>query len=115
MEFLNKVELIGIVGNLRVQQYGENKITRLSLLTNYAYTNSEGHHITDTTWHNVVAPATPKTADAAFLQKGDAARVIGRIRLLSYTDQYGNDKNIIEIAANSVEKINEQLTDYEKA
>ena len=55
MEQLNRVELKGIVGNVRIQTYDENKMARIGLATNFAYKDREGTAVIDTSWHNVIA------------------------------------------------------------
>ena len=43
MEFINKVELRGVVGRSVVTPAGEHKIVRFSLLTEYAYRTADSN------------------------------------------------------------------------
>ena len=49
MEQLNKVELIGTVGTIRMTEVGEASSARLSLATNYAYRSKDGAAVIETT------------------------------------------------------------------
>ena len=55
MEQLNKIELRGNVGNIRVQAVGENEVANFSLATNFAYKSKDGTPVIETTWHNITA------------------------------------------------------------
>ena len=43
MEQLNRIELKGVVGNVRIQDFNESRMARIGLATNYAYKDREGH------------------------------------------------------------------------
>ena len=55
MEQINKIELRGNVGNVKLQTVGNNENIRFSVATNYAYKDKEGRPVIETTWHNVTA------------------------------------------------------------
>ncbi len=55
MEQLNKVELRGIVGSVRVQSVADTKVANFSVATNNAFKSQAGAIVIETTWHNVVA------------------------------------------------------------
>ena len=42
MEQLNRIELKGVVGNVRIQDFNESRMARIGLATNYAYKDREG-------------------------------------------------------------------------
>ena len=55
MEQLNRIELKGIVGNVRIQTFDESRMARIGLATNYAYKDRDGAAVIDTSWHNIIA------------------------------------------------------------
>ena len=108
MEQLNRVELRGIVGNVRVQQYGDDKMARISLATNYGYKGTDGRPVIETTWHNVIAWEGRNIQDVDMIEKGTKLHVIGRIRYQKYTDSEGVDRVAVDIIASEVEIIHEK-------
>lgn len=100
MEQMNKIELKGYVGNVRVQNVGNAKNVRFSVATNYAYKDKSGYPVIETTWHNV--SAWDKGTE---LQKGDRVHVVGRLRSQRFTDSEGREQTLVEVVAREVEKI----------
>ena len=54
MEFLNRIELAGVVGTSSVKMVGDSRICRFSLATEYSYKGSDGGIIIDCTWFNIL-------------------------------------------------------------
>lgn len=104
MEQLNKIELRGILGTIRVQNVGEQRYATMSVATNYCYKDGEGCSVIETTWHTVTAWEGKNCQDLTILQKGDPVHVIGRLRCRRYTDAVGIDRTCYDIVANTVEK-----------
>lgn len=104
MEYINKVELVGIVGTITETEFLKGRITRLAVATNYGYNSSNNTPIIETTWHNVAYFGKTE------LKKGDSVRIIGRIRATRYTDSRGEENIAKDILANEIEKIDEPLT-----
>ena len=48
-QYINRVELQGIVGTSKVISIGDKKVVRFSLATNYAYKDKEGYPVIETT------------------------------------------------------------------
>ena len=105
MEQLNKVELRGILGVLRVMPIGDTRYATMSVATNYCYKDAEGCPTIETTWHLVTAWEGNACADLSSLQKGDKIHVIGRLRNRKYVDNAGIERTQIDIIANMLEKI----------
>ncbi len=103
MDFLNKIELKGVVGRVNVQNVGGKEYANISLVTEHVYkdTNNEGSVI-ETMWHYVVAWNIPEGID-----KGSKIHVVGRLRARRYTDSEGVDRNMVEVVANKIEVIDE--------
>ena len=109
MEMLNKVELQGIVGYVRTQEYTEGKVcARLSLATERAHQDREGCAVIEISWHNVSAwQPEIKGLDLTAIRKGDKLRVVGRIHYDKFTDAQGNDKPLASIVASEITRMEE--------
>lgn len=102
---LNRIELIGIIGNVRTRNVGGNDIVaNFSVATNYAYYYNNSPVI-ETTWHNVVAFKSGKDIDFDAIVKGGKIHVIGRVRQKLYVDINNENKSYFEIAASTVEAV----------
>ena len=81
MEFLNKIELRGVVGVSRLTNCGPTTICNFSLMTEYAYKGDNGCATIDTLWIQVIACGPkPGWPDLEKIQKGSKVHVIGRLR-----------------------------------
>lgn len=107
MEQINRVELRGMVGTVKVfnQQDGTAPFVRLSVVTKRVfYQQSTGTDVVESSWHSVVATEGPGCPDLSSLQKGDYVHIIGRLRYNRYTGTDGQDKMGTDIVASQVEK-----------
>lgn len=107
MEQLNRVELKGIVGNVRIQTYDESKMARIGLATNFAYKDREGTAVIDTSWHNVVAWEGRNIQGLDKIEKGTKLHVLGRIRYQNYTGVDGIDRVGTDILASQIKVIDD--------
>ena len=55
MEFINRIELVGVVGTIRRQSFSGRTVANFSVVAEYAYKDKNGGDVIETTWHNVVA------------------------------------------------------------
>lgn len=102
MEFINKVELQGVIGRVSTTNIADKLCTRFSMATNYCYKDRYGNAVIETTWHYVVAFAGENTGDAQNLNIRDKVLVKGRIQNRNYITESGEPKLITEIIANEV-------------
>ncbi len=109
MEQLNKVQLRGIVGSIRIQNVGNSKFARLTVATNLAYRGQDGCCIIETTWHNVMAWEGKDIHDLDKLEKGSNVEIVGRLKNQRYTSADGTDHSCVEIIASSLEILKENL------
>lgn len=109
MEQLNKIELRGNIGNVKVSEVGTTRVANFSLATNYLYKNKDGEAVVETTWHNIVAWAGKGMPGFDKLQKGVQAYICGRVRTSRFTGSDGTERQIYEIVASKV-----QIEDTEK-
>lgn len=104
MEFLNKVELKGVVGRVNIADCTTDlKCANFSVITEL---HDRAHNTIEYTWWNCLAWIN-KCPNCTEIQKGDKVHVIGRLRQRRYTDQEGNDRTSCEVVVQSVEKIEE--------
>lgn len=101
---LNRIELIGIVGAIRVSEVGGKKIARINVATNLCYKTTDGAACIETTWTPVTA-FEGKNVNFDGLEKTSNVHVIGRLRNQHYTAADGTERNSFEVLASTVEKI----------
>ena len=109
MEQLNKVQLRGYIGSIKVQTVGCSKVARFTVATNYAFRDAQGYCVIETTWSNVVAWEGNTIHDLDSLKKGDAVEVFGRLKNQRYTSVDGTERSNIEILASSLKVITELM------
>lgn len=108
MEFLNKIELRGVVGVSRLTNCGPTTICNYSLMTEYAYKGDNGCATIDTLWIQVIACGPkPGWPDLEKIQKGSKVHVIGRLRAERYCDTEGVDRVCYEVVAQNLEIVEE--------
>ena len=102
-QYINRVELQGIVGTSKVISIGDKKVVRFSLATNYAYKDKEGYPVIET-WHACSAWAE-KEDDLTKYRKGTPLHIEGRIRNIRYTDASGCERATLEVVATKIERV----------
>ena len=105
MEHLNKIELRGIIGSVRVQNVADTKVANFSVATNSAFKSQAGAIVVETTWHNVVAWEGRGIAPLDQLTKGAQVHVCGRLRNRRYTASDGTERTVNDIVAGTVELV----------
>ena len=98
MEQLNKVELIGVVGTIKVQT-----VQGVQMATNYAYKDKDGTPVIETTWHNITAWEGRNMPDFSEIQRGTNLKVIGRLRYERYTTPEGHEVAHTDVIASKIE------------
>ena len=112
MEQLNRIELRGNIGSIRLQKISGVNVANFTLATNLAYKDKDGDAVIETTWHNVSAWEGKEITCLENLGRGDKVHLVGRIRNQRYVDSNGNDRCSTEVVALRITKIddNEVLT-----
>lgn len=105
MEQLNRIELAGRIGTIKITSVGDARIARFSLATNVTYKDKYGTPVIETTWHNVAAWESPQCQNLDSLAKGDNVHVIGRLRTSRFTASDGSERTIYEVVAAMVERL----------
>lgn len=102
MEQLNKIELRGNVGFVRVQTVGDKRVMHLSVATNYVYKGRNGEPVIETTWHNVTVWEGKNTPDFSKVEKGSKVFISGRLRFQRYNDNDGIERVVYDVIANQL-------------
>ena len=100
MEQINKTELRGLVGFVRLQEVGGQKVAHFTVATSMAYNDRSGSAVIETQWHNVTAWEGKRIEGLEKLKKGDKVWLFGRIRYTKFKGADGVEHNSTEIIAN---------------
>ena len=99
MESVNRIEILGNVGNIRIQEAGESRAIHLSVVTNRVARNKNGENYVEA-WENQA-----NIADFSTITKGCWVRVIGRIKNNKYTGSDKIERYTTDIVANRLEVV----------
>lgn len=107
MEQLNRIELKGLVGNVKITKVGDDgrRIANFGLATNYVYKSADGVPVIETTWHSVTAIEGGKCIDFDSIAKGSPVHVIGRLKSERYTDTDNNTNVYFRVIASEVKAV----------
>ena len=105
MEFLNKIEVQGVVGNTHTQVIGSTRSVRFSLLTEEVYKSSDGTPVVESTWFNCTAFEGEAIKDTSIVVKGAWLHITGRLKVIRYTDASSRNISIYEVICKTIEKI----------
>ena len=95
MEFLNKIEIAGVVGRANLTPCGPTTVCNFSVMTEYCYKGNDGGVVVDTLWLSVTACGPkPQWPDLSQIQKGSKVHIIGRFRAKRYVDNSGCDRTM---------------------
>ena len=99
---INRVELQGRVGTVRVQSIGEQMVSTFSLQTNHFYTLTDGSSKgCETTWHCISAYESEDVVTKG-LTRGSLVHLEGRLRTNRYTAADGSERTFTEVLATSL-------------
>ena len=103
MEFINKMELQGIVGSATVSTVQASSLVRFSLLVEETYKNASGASVIQPTWFSCIAWQNENIKDLSKIKKGATVHLNGRIRMQRYTDASGADRHVWEVVCQELE------------
>lgn len=107
MEELNRIELQGRIGNIKVYEVGDTKNARISLATNQMFDAKDGTKVIETTWHYISVWQEDIKENLGSLGKGDILHVTGRVRRQGYIGANGEERYSYEVVANKAEIVKE--------
>lgn len=105
MEMLNKIELIGKVGRVKIIPINKNRIASFSMMTEYAAATSGGNHVIETTWFHCTA-FDNIVHDIDKLESGASVHVIGRLRLRKYIGEDCNERELNDVVVHKLDFVN---------
>ena len=105
MEHLNKVELIGTLWTVNIQECGDTRCAKLCLFTDYFYTTKEGSPVIETTWHYVTAWESEDVKNLDQLEVGSTVHIVGRLRMRQRRKVTGEYVTVHDIIASKVETL----------
>ena len=109
MEFLNKIELKGVVGRAEMNSFNNSQVCNFSVVTEYSTVDKVRNSIIETAWFNVSAwSGRNDIKDLYNLQKGSWVHVTGRIRVRKYTTQTGEERSAMDVIASKVELLQKE-------
>ena len=103
---INKVELRGRIGTVRVQAIGDRLVANFSLCTEKHYQDKKGNDLIECCWHHVVV-YDGEGINLGGLTRGVLVHLTGELRNSRYTDAQGNEISFTEILAKYTTIINE--------
>ena len=107
IEHINRIELQGHVGTVRLNEHNDSKVANFSLFTEFLYKTREGQPASEGMWHNVVARSGKDMPNLDLIVKGTPVYVTGRLRINKYTSADGTEKQFYEVMANKVRILRE--------
>lgn len=99
MESLNRIELVGRVSAVRIQNLNDTHVVRFTVQTKIEYADHGGNRVETVTWHTVVLVTQQETPKIA---QGDVVEVTGYLRSVRYTRQDGSETSTVEVYAQRV-------------
>ena len=96
---LNRIEIKGNVGAVRLQVVGNSRVAKISVATNYVYKGRDGEPVIETTWHYISAWEGKNMPDLTTIYKGDKVSVTGRLRSQRYTASDGTERTAYDVLA----------------
>lgn len=103
MEFLNKIQLRGVVGRADVNAVNGSHVCNFSVVTEYSSRDREGNPLMDIVWFNVAAwEGRDLIGDVYEIQKGMWVEVTGRVRMRRYVTQENEERTVMDVVARKV-------------
>ena len=102
-DFINKVELRGVVGRARILHIDGKIIARLSVMTDHAYLLADGTPEVDTEWHiGTMKLYEEQEGEFAKIQKGAKVHIMGRLHYKRFTGEDNVDRISTEIYVSKI-------------
>jgi single stranded DNA-binding protein len=103
---INRVELQGRVGTVRMSPGIGSIVANFSLVTEHPIVSAEGMHLVESTWHNVAAFEGGEVSLEG-LTRGVQVHLTGRLRTAKYTAADGTERIFTEVLADSLKVLEE--------
>ena len=110
MEFLNRIEIRGVVGRADINSFNGTRVCNFSVVTEYSVRDRDGNPGMETVWFNVSAWDSQDMPDFYEIQKGAWVYVKGRIRVRKYVTQDNEERSSLDVVAMEVDMIPRENT-----
>lgn len=100
-EYINRVELQGIIGSVRKYNVGGRNGFQLTLATNSTYKDRDGNVIIETQW-SCCSGWEGEGVDTSLLEKGQTVHLTGRLRSQRYTAADGEERSSTEVLVHNL-------------
>ena len=104
---INRVELQGRVGTVRIQSVDDQLVSTFSLQTEHIYMLKDGSaKVCETSWHCISAFESEEVVTKG-LTRGSLVHLEGRLRTNRYTAADGTERTFTEVIATSLKVLDE--------
>lgn len=115
MASVNKIILIGNLGNDPQIRVGDHVIANLSLGTSRKWRDKDGNVQQETEWHRICAFGRLAEIIRDYTAKGDPLYIEGRLRTRKYEDKQGVERWVTEIIAEQLQLLRQKDSDEKPA
>lgn len=115
MASVNKIILIGNLGNDPQIREGDHVIANLSLGTSRKWRDKDGNVQQETEWHRICAFGRLAEIIRDYTAKGDPLYIEGRLRTRKYEDKQGVERWVTEIIAEQLQLLRQKDSDEKPA
>lgn len=115
MASVNKVIILGNVGQDPEIREGNVTVAALSIATTRKWRDKAGEAQSETEWHRVSAFGRLAEIISQYVRKGDPIYIEGRLRTRKYEDKQGIERWVTEIIAEQLQLLRQKDSDEKPA
>lgn len=115
MASVNKVIILGNVGQDPEIREGNFIVAALSIATSRKWRDKAGETQSETEWHRVSAFGRLAEIISQYVRKGDPIYIEGRLRTRKYEDKQGVERWVTEIIAEQLQLLRQKGSDEKPA
>lgn len=115
MASVNKVIILGNVGQDPEIRQGNFIVAALSIATTRKWRDKAGETQSETEWHRVSAFGRLAEIISQYVRKGDPIYIEGRLRTRKYEDKQGVERWVTEIIAEQLQLLRQKESDEKPA
>lgn len=115
MASVNKVIILGNVGQDPEIREGNFTVAALSIATSRKWRDKAGETQSETEWHRVSAFGRLAEIISQYVRKGDLIYIEGRLRTRKYEDKQGVERWVTEIIAEQLQLLRQKDSDEKPA
>ena len=115
MASVNKVIILGNVGQDPEIRQGNFIVAALSIATTRKWRDKAGETQSETEWHRVSAFGRLAEIISQYVRKGDPIYIEGRLRTRKYDDKQGVERWVTEIIAEQLQLLRQKDSDEKPA